>query len=162
MAVRGQYYPNNKEVAPGDRKLFLQLESLTERGLQLAKAEVARLIKEEMMKMVSSFKETTLDLYLFLLLAKSCFTTGQSWSIQSGLIFSLSDMISFPFSSSFVYMNINISNYCSLGCVPTMMMLIKEISITGCSFSFLFFSISRLNKSFIIVTNLFFFGDFCD
>ncbi len=53
MAVRGQYYPNNKEVAPGDRKLYLQLESLTERGLQLAKAEVARLIKEEMMKMVS-------------------------------------------------------------------------------------------------------------
>ncbi len=51
MAVRGQYYPNNKEVAPGDRKLYLQLESLTERGLQLAKAEVARLIKEEMMKM---------------------------------------------------------------------------------------------------------------
>ena len=61
MAVRGQYYPNNKEVAPGDRKLYLQIESLTERGLQLAKAEVARLIKEEMMKMVSSFlyKKTT-------------------------------------------------------------------------------------------------------
>jgi len=51
MAVRGQYYPNNKEVAPGDRKLYLQIESLTERGLQLAKTEVARLIKEEMMKM---------------------------------------------------------------------------------------------------------------
>ncbi|CAF0926928.1 unnamed protein product, partial [Adineta ricciae] len=51
MSVRGQYYPNNKEVAPGDRKLYLQIESLTERGLQLAKAEVARLIKEEMMKM---------------------------------------------------------------------------------------------------------------
>ncbi|CAF1531738.1 unnamed protein product [Rotaria sordida] len=51
MSVRGQYYPSNKEVAPGDRKLYLQIESLTERGLQLAKAEVARLIKEEMMKM---------------------------------------------------------------------------------------------------------------
>ena len=50
MSVRGQYYPNNKEVVAGDRKLYLQLESLTERGLQLAKAEVARLIKEEMMK----------------------------------------------------------------------------------------------------------------
>ena len=53
MSVRGQYYPNNKEIPAGDRKLFLQIESLTERGLQLAKAEVARLIKEEMMKMVS-------------------------------------------------------------------------------------------------------------
>ncbi|UJR21924.1 hypothetical protein I4U23_024993 [Adineta vaga] len=51
MSVRGQYYPNNKEVAAGDRKLYLQIESLTERGLQLAKTEVARLIKEEMMKM---------------------------------------------------------------------------------------------------------------
>jgi len=51
MSVRGQYYPNNKEVPPGERKLYLALESLTERGLQLAKAEVARLIKEEMMKM---------------------------------------------------------------------------------------------------------------
>ena len=54
MSVRGQYYPNNKEIAPGDRKLFLQIESLTERGLHLAKAEVARLIKEEMMKMIIS------------------------------------------------------------------------------------------------------------
>ncbi|CAF1499223.1 unnamed protein product, partial [Rotaria sordida] len=49
--VRGQYYPNNKEIAQGDRKLYLQIVSLTERGLQLAKEEIARLIKEEMMKM---------------------------------------------------------------------------------------------------------------
>ena len=53
MSVRGQYYPNNKEIPAGERKLFLQIESLTKRGLQLAIAEVARLIKEEMMKMVS-------------------------------------------------------------------------------------------------------------
>ena len=53
MAVRGQFCPNNKDAAPGERKLYLQIESLTERGLQLAKTEVARLIKEEMMKMVS-------------------------------------------------------------------------------------------------------------
>lgn len=66
MSVRGQYYPNNKEVAPGDRKLYLQLESLTERGLQLAKAEVARLIKEEMMKMVNLlFNEKILILQCF-------------------------------------------------------------------------------------------------
>jgi len=67
MAVRGQHYPNNKEVAPGDRKLYLQIESLTERGLQLAKAEVARLIKEEMMKMVNrkSFLKFTLFIFLF-------------------------------------------------------------------------------------------------
>ncbi|CAF0885674.1 unnamed protein product, partial [Didymodactylos carnosus] len=51
MTVRGQYYPNGKDPIPGDRKLYLALESLTERGLQLAKTEIARLIKEEMMKM---------------------------------------------------------------------------------------------------------------
>jgi hypothetical protein len=64
MSVRGQYYPNNKEVAAGDRKLFLQVESLTERGLQLAKAEVARLIKEEMMKMVSLIEKFYLKINL--------------------------------------------------------------------------------------------------
>ncbi|CAF1511647.1 unnamed protein product, partial [Rotaria sordida] len=51
ISVRGQYYPNNKEIAQDDRKLYLQIVSLTERGLQLAKEEIARLIKEEMMKM---------------------------------------------------------------------------------------------------------------
>jgi len=65
MAVRGQYYPNNKEVAPGDRKLYLQIESLTERGLQLAKTEIARLIKEEMMKMVSLIIEFNLLIHIF-------------------------------------------------------------------------------------------------
>lgn len=65
MSVRGQYYPNNKEVAPGDRKLYLQIESLTERGLQLAKAEVARLIKEEMMKMVSLIRPENQHNFLF-------------------------------------------------------------------------------------------------
>lgn len=63
MSVRGQYYPNNKEVPQGERKLYLQIESLTERGLQLAKAEVARLIKEEMMKMV---RNHFLSVYLFI------------------------------------------------------------------------------------------------
>jgi hypothetical protein len=75
MAVRGQYYPNNKEVAPGDRKLYLQIESLTERGLQLAKTEIARLIKEEMMKMVSLFINSSCFYFYFSLLAKSSFTT---------------------------------------------------------------------------------------
>jgi hypothetical protein len=82
MSVRGQYYPNNKEVAAGDRKLFLQVESLTERGLQLAKAEVARLIKEEMMKMVSLIEKFYLKINLhFSFLAKSSFTTCQSWTL---------------------------------------------------------------------------------
>ncbi|CAF4594879.1 unnamed protein product [Rotaria sp. Silwood1] len=51
ISVRGQYYPNNKEITQDDRKLYLQIESLTVHGLQLAKEEITRLIKEEMMKM---------------------------------------------------------------------------------------------------------------
>lgn len=68
MSVRGQYYPPNKEVPAGDRKLYLQIESLTERGLQLAKTEVARLIKEEMMKMVKRKRLISEKFLIFFLL----------------------------------------------------------------------------------------------
>ncbi|CAF2464311.1 unnamed protein product [Rotaria sp. Silwood2] len=51
ILVRGQYYPNNKDDKQGNIKLYLQIKSLIERDLQLAKEEVARIIKEEMMKM---------------------------------------------------------------------------------------------------------------
>ena len=51
MFVRGQYYPNNKKIVPAGKKLYLQIKSSTEHGLDLAKLEIARLIKEEMMKM---------------------------------------------------------------------------------------------------------------
>ncbi|CAF2876517.1 unnamed protein product [Rotaria sp. Silwood2] len=47
-------FPQNarsKVISKGDRKLYLQIKSLIERDLQLAKEEVARIIKEEMMKM---------------------------------------------------------------------------------------------------------------
>ncbi|CAF3829698.1 unnamed protein product, partial [Rotaria sp. Silwood1] len=51
--VRGQYYSNN-QVVQNDKKFYLQIQSLTEHSLQLAKEEVTRLIKEEMMKMQKS------------------------------------------------------------------------------------------------------------
>lgn len=51
ITVRGKYFPSGKQPPPGESRLYLIIESLTERGLQLAKAEIKRLIKEEMMKM---------------------------------------------------------------------------------------------------------------
>ncbi|CAF5014295.1 unnamed protein product, partial [Rotaria sp. Silwood1] len=45
------YFSNNKEVRIDDRKLYLHIESSTAYSLQLAKEEITRLIKEEMMKM---------------------------------------------------------------------------------------------------------------
>ncbi|CAF4070681.1 unnamed protein product [Rotaria sp. Silwood1] len=49
--VRGEYYPKNKKLLSGEKKLHLQIRSLNEYGLQIAKAEITRLIKEEMIKM---------------------------------------------------------------------------------------------------------------
>ncbi|CAF1073639.1 unnamed protein product [Rotaria sp. Silwood1] len=51
ISVHGQYFSNNKEVTQDDRKLYLHIESSTAYSLQLAKEEITRLIKEEMMKM---------------------------------------------------------------------------------------------------------------
>jgi len=53
ITVRGSYFPpGSKEPPPGERKLFLAIESLNEKNLSLAKSEIARIIKEEISKMV--------------------------------------------------------------------------------------------------------------
>ncbi|KAI0981529.1 hypothetical protein GJ496_003691 [Pomphorhynchus laevis] len=51
ITVRGKYFPPGKPPPQGESRLYLILEALTERGLQLAKSEIKRIIKEEMMKM---------------------------------------------------------------------------------------------------------------
>jgi ATP-dependent RNA helicase DDX46/PRP5 len=52
ITVRGTYFPpNSKEPPLGERKLFLAIESLNEKGLSLAKSEIARIIKEEISKL---------------------------------------------------------------------------------------------------------------
>jgi ATP-dependent RNA helicase DDX46/PRP5 len=52
ITVRGTYFPpSSKEPPLGERKLFLAIESLNEKGLSLAKSEIARIIKEEISKL---------------------------------------------------------------------------------------------------------------
>lgn len=51
ITVRGSYFPPPKEPPFGERKLYLAIESANEKGLSLAKSEIARIIKEEINKM---------------------------------------------------------------------------------------------------------------
>lgn len=54
ITVRGTYFPpGSKEpnIVNGERKLYLAIESLNEKGLSLAKSEISRIIKEELSKM---------------------------------------------------------------------------------------------------------------
>jgi ATP-dependent RNA helicase DDX46/PRP5 len=56
ITVRGIYVAPGREPPQGERKLFLAIEGLSEKGLSLAKAEITRTIKDEVGKMVSSSK----------------------------------------------------------------------------------------------------------
>ena len=52
ITVRGTYFPpGSKEPTLGERKLYLAIESLNDKGLSLAKSEISRIIKEEINKM---------------------------------------------------------------------------------------------------------------
>lgn len=50
ITVRGTHFPPGKEPAPGERKLYLAIEGMTEMAVAKAKSEIYRLIKEEMAK----------------------------------------------------------------------------------------------------------------
>jgi ATP-dependent RNA helicase DDX46/PRP5 len=54
ITVRGTYFPPNKPVPEGERKLFLAIESTKELAVQKAKVEITRLLKEELLKMQTS------------------------------------------------------------------------------------------------------------
>ena len=54
ITVRGTYFPPNKPVPEGERKLFLAIESTKELAVQKAKVEIMRLLKEELLKMQTS------------------------------------------------------------------------------------------------------------
>lgn len=53
ITVRGTFYPSGKEAKDGDRKLYLAIESTSELAVSKAKAEITRLIKEELIKLVN-------------------------------------------------------------------------------------------------------------
>lgn len=56
ITVRGTYYPPGKEAKGGERKLYLAIESTNELAVSKARAEIIRLIKEEMVRMQHSYQ----------------------------------------------------------------------------------------------------------
>ena len=54
ITVRGTYILPNKEPKEGERKLYLGIEATNELAVSKAKAEITRLIKEELVRLVSS------------------------------------------------------------------------------------------------------------
>ncbi|XP_068715528.1 probable ATP-dependent RNA helicase DDX46 isoform X2 [Montipora foliosa] len=53
ITVRGTFFPPGKEPKEGERKIYLYIEGPSERSIQLAKIEVKRVVKEEMMRLGS-------------------------------------------------------------------------------------------------------------
>ncbi|RDD47700.1 putative ATP-dependent RNA helicase DDX46, partial [Trichoplax sp. H2] len=50
ITVRGTYFPPGKEPGEGQRKIYLYLEGPNERSVQIATAEIKRILKEEILK----------------------------------------------------------------------------------------------------------------
>uniref|UniRef100_A0A668UC70 Probable ATP-dependent RNA helicase DDX46 n=1 Tax=Oreochromis aureus TaxID=47969 RepID=A0A668UC70_OREAU len=55
ITIRGTYFPPGKEPKEGERKIYLAIESANELAVQKAKTEITRLIKEELIRLVSIF-----------------------------------------------------------------------------------------------------------
>lgn len=58
LTVRGTYIAPGKAPPEGERKLYLAIESTSELAVSKAKAEVSRLIKEELIKLQASGAHT--------------------------------------------------------------------------------------------------------
>ena len=54
LSVRGSYIPTGKEIPEGDRKLYIAIEAKTELSLSKARAEVTRILKEELLRAVNA------------------------------------------------------------------------------------------------------------
>uniref|UniRef100_A0A670J556 RNA helicase n=1 Tax=Podarcis muralis TaxID=64176 RepID=A0A670J556_PODMU len=58
ITIRGTYFPPGKEPKEGERKIYLAIESANELAVQKAKAEITRLIKEELIRLVGEIQRT--------------------------------------------------------------------------------------------------------
>ncbi|XP_028519678.1 probable ATP-dependent RNA helicase DDX46 [Exaiptasia diaphana] len=51
VTVRGTFFPPGKEPKEGERKIYLYIEGPSERAIQLAKVEIKRIVKEELVRL---------------------------------------------------------------------------------------------------------------
>ncbi|ESO04659.1 hypothetical protein HELRODRAFT_187002 [Helobdella robusta] len=63
ITVRGIYIPPNKDPKEGERKLYLGIEATSEIAVQKAKAEITRLIKEELVRLQNSYQPISKNRY---------------------------------------------------------------------------------------------------
>ncbi|XP_060075225.1 probable ATP-dependent RNA helicase DDX46 [Ylistrum balloti] len=56
ITVRGTYFLPGKEVKEGERKLYLAIEATSDMAIQKAKKEITRLIKEELIRLQTSYQ----------------------------------------------------------------------------------------------------------
>uniref|UniRef100_A0A4W3H7C1 Probable ATP-dependent RNA helicase DDX46 n=1 Tax=Callorhinchus milii TaxID=7868 RepID=A0A4W3H7C1_CALMI len=63
ITIRGTYFPPGKEPKEGERKIYLAIESASELAVQKAKAEITRLIKEELIRLQNSYQPTNRGRY---------------------------------------------------------------------------------------------------
>lgn len=63
ITIRGTYFPPGKEPKEGERKIYLAIESANELAVQKAKAEISRLIKEELIRLQNSYQPTSKSRY---------------------------------------------------------------------------------------------------
>ncbi|KAI5622516.1 putative ATP-dependent RNA helicase DDX46, partial [Silurus asotus] len=63
ITIRGTYFPPGKEPKEGERKIYLAIESANELAVQKAKAEITRLIKEELIRLQNSYQPTAKGRY---------------------------------------------------------------------------------------------------
>jgi len=58
ITVRGTFVPTGKSPPEGERKLYLAIESTSDIAVSKAKAEITRLIKEELLKLQTAGHHT--------------------------------------------------------------------------------------------------------
>ncbi|XP_071951995.1 probable ATP-dependent RNA helicase DDX46 [Antedon mediterranea] len=63
ITIRGTFIPPGKEPKEGERKLYLAIESISELSVQKAKAEIIRLIKDELIRLQNSYQPTNRGRY---------------------------------------------------------------------------------------------------
>ncbi|XP_053478733.1 tetratricopeptide repeat protein 9B isoform X1 [Ictalurus furcatus] len=56
ITIRGKYFPPVKKNKEGEHKIYLVIESANELAMQKAKAEIVRLIKEELIRLQNSYQ----------------------------------------------------------------------------------------------------------
>lgn len=65
ITVRGSYFPPGKEPKEGERKLYLAIEATNELAISKAKAEIIRLIKEELIRLVCIYVILFIEYFFF-------------------------------------------------------------------------------------------------